>query len=481
MSKYENSAFYHPTLEEGLPPVKRHITETGASIPTDAEHVGVKFYVKPFGLLSDVGFNDIKKYKTDLVAKKDEPILYASENDIAILVVVFLRSVLTSFGLADYARVFTEVGVFRIRPDAWVVTAQGVPVGVVEVKKPDAPGKPSALNHPNVLGELYDFMARLKNFYGIAPVFGLLTNFVSWRVAWLPKDGCDGIAAQEESYNGPHEFTSSNQTKTHPTPAIHKIEEGEDDNEDTDGTSTSVDDHLHVSKIYHQSDGNTELVRAVASCLLKMLRAKHSPIDLNDLSDRRLIKFQKGENGSICWTPLTLNDGIRWDITARATNYLYALQDLGYGAHGRVWLACTRGGSVCVLKFSSSANPDRALEAEKKAWDEVYGAVGIKVHLEKWSGHAALRMPHFAPVDPNNRANALPLVEETLKNHFHANGVKHKDVAWRNIGMFIAADGNERAVVFDMGSVSSIKDDNGWVDNGWVDQAVQHLLGSIST
>jgi Family of unknown function (DUF5898) len=206
-----------------------------------------------------------------------------------------------------------------------------------------------------------------------------------------------------------------------------------------------------------------------------MLRAQRRPIDLNDLSDRRLIKFQKGENGSVCWTPLAPKKGILWDITPCATKYLYAFEDLGHGAHGRVWLACTQGGSVCVLKFSLGGSPDRALDAEKNAWDKVYGAVGIKVYREKWNGHAALRMPHFAPVDPKNRGNVLPLVRDTLEKHFHANGVKHKDVAWRNIGMFKAANGTERAVVFDMGSTSSIKG-----DNGWVDQAVQHLLESSS-
>jgi hypothetical protein len=256
MSKYEDPASYEPTLEEGLPPVKRQVTETGASIPTDAAHMRVTFDVKPFGLLSDGVFNDIKKHKTPLAATKDAPIWYLTEIDIAGLVVVVLRSVLSSFGLGKYASVFTEVGIFHIRPDVLVVTAQGVPVGVVQVKKPDASRQPPALNHANVLGELNDLMARLKSFYGISPVFGLLTNFVSWRVAWLPKDDCDGIAAQEESYNGPDEFTSSNQTKTHPTPAIHQIEddqEGEDDDdeEDTDRSSTPVLDHLHVSKIYH--------------------------------------------------------------------------------------------------------------------------------------------------------------------------------------------------------------------------------------
>lgn len=292
----------------------------------------------------------------------------------------------------------------------------------------------------------------------------MLTNFVSWRVAWLPKDDCDGIAAQEESYNGPDEFaSSSNQTKTRSTPAIHQIEddhegEEEEDDDDIGRSSSPVLDHLHVSKIYHRSDGNNELTRAVASCLLKMLRSQHRPIDLNDLSDRRLLKFRKGENGSVCWTTLALEKSILWDITARATKYLYALEDLGHGSHGRVWLTCTQGGSVCVLKFSLGESPNRALDAEKNAWDAVYGAVGIKVYREKWNGHAALRMPHFSPVDPKNRGNALPLVRDTLEKHFHANGVKHNDVAWRNIGMFKASDGADHAVVFDMGSTSSIKD-----------------------
>jgi hypothetical protein len=124
-----------------------------------------------------------------------------------------------------------------------------------------------------------------------------------------------------------------------------------------------------------------------------------------------------------------------------------------------------------VLKFSLGESPDRTLDAEKNAWDKVYGAVGIKVYREKWNGHAALRMPHFAPVHPKNRGNALPLVRDTLEKHFHANGVKHNDVAWRNIGMFKGTDGTEHAVVFDMSSTSSTKD-----DNGWVDQAMQHLF-----
>jgi hypothetical protein len=114
--------------------VKRQFTETGASIPTDAEHMRVTFEMKPFGLLSNDAFDDIKKHETSLDAERNKPISYATENDIAGLAVVFLRSVLASLGLESLVKVYTEVGIFRIRPDIWVVTVQGASVGVVVVK-----------------------------------------------------------------------------------------------------------------------------------------------------------------------------------------------------------------------------------------------------------------------------------------------------------------------------------------------------------
>ena len=104
-----------------------------------------------------------------------------------------------------FVSIFFEIGIFRIRPDVWVVNVQGASVGVVVVKKPDALGQTPALNYPNVLGELKEFTVR---FFGITLVFGLLTTFVAWRVAWCPKDDCDAVAARE-SYNGPEDFTSS--------------------------------------------------------------------------------------------------------------------------------------------------------------------------------------------------------------------------------------------------------------------------------
>ena len=206
------------------------------------------------------------------------------------------------------------------------------------------------------------------------------------------------------------------------------------------------------------------------------MRSQHTRMDLSDLSNRRFIKFEKGKLGTAVWNPLHLDDGILWDCVAGKTKYLFALQDLGYGAHGRVWLTCTDGGRVCVIKFSLTSNPTVALDEEFDAWNWVYGSCGIKVYRETWNSHEALRMPHFASVDPKERDQALPLVKSTLINHFHAAGVKHEDVEWRNVGLYTKADGSTHAVVFDMGSTSPLTSG----DSGWVDQAVQHLQDEIT-
>lgn len=477
MSAFKRASSVRLTLADGIPPVKRQVTETGASIPTDDEHKPVTFQVKPFGCLPVQVFDQIKEYETLLLAVNGS-MMYSTENDITMMVASFLRSVLDSLGLLEEVNVYSEIGVFRTRPDVWVVVIRGYPAGVIGVKKPDAKNQSPALDHPNVLGELHDFMCRLKNFYGITPVFGLLTNFISWRVAWFSEDDADEIAEREEDYSGPDVFDNPPEVETsEPKTPVHAIVKEDEEEEEKERGSVYQQGHLTVSKIYTRSDPNNELSRAVTSALLKMLRSSHAQVDLSDLSNRRLIKFEKGDKGSSYWTPLNLDNGIQWNKMAGATKYLFALQDLGHGAHGRVWLACTSGGAICVLKFSLGTKPEEALDKEKGVWDTVYGGIdGISVHREKWGGHHALRMPHFSGVTQKDRGRVLPLVEYTLKNHFNVKRIKHDDVEWRNVGVYQAMDGTEHAVVFDMGSTSAVKPD----DNGWESKAIEHLRGEIS-
>jgi hypothetical protein len=123
-------------------------------------------------------------------------VIFASEGDIAGLVAGIVKDLIKD------AKVFLEVGPFAVRPDLWVLTLYGTPIGVVEVKKPDVCVKLNGkivLEEPTVLGELYDFMFQLPNFYGVDVVFGILTTFETWRVCWLPcEDGDEQAACVEK-------------------------------------------------------------------------------------------------------------------------------------------------------------------------------------------------------------------------------------------------------------------------------------------
>ena len=164
----------------------------------------------------------------------------------------------------------------------------------------------------------------------------------------------------------------------------------------------------------------------------------------------------------------------KWNKYAKPKKYLYAIEDLGYGAEGRVWLACASSGAVCVLKFpikdTNSASKD--VERELKNWKKAYPEFETKVFHEKWCGREALRMPHFSAVKPDERLVVLGLVKVTLETNFYDNGLVHEDVAWRNIGLY--KDGAEcKAVVFDLGRVRD--QDKTGLDDNWVDDAIAKL------
>lgn len=71
---------------------------------------------------------------------------------------------------------------------------------------------------------------------------------------------------------------------------------------------------------------------------------------------------------SVLWTRLTLANGAQWDKVANPKRWLFAIDDLGYGAHGRVWLCFSSGGAVCVLKFALDG---KSPSIDKEVWEQV--------------------------------------------------------------------------------------------------------------
>ena len=51
---------------------------------------------------------------------------------------------------------------------------------------------------------------------------------------------------------------------------------------------------------------------------------------------------------------------------------LVLLRDLRGGMHGRVWLACSSSGNICVIKFSQNEGSKNSLYHEQQIWNNVW-------------------------------------------------------------------------------------------------------------
>jgi hypothetical protein len=503
------------TLDDGIPPLLQQISVSPASVPKAEDHFPLTMHKKDFGVMPTEEFKKISHNPARCWddVEEDGNVGYASENDVAVLVNGLVKDIIKAMGLKF--KTFTEVGTFGLRPDVWVVMWNMIPVGVIEVKKPDEDRKDlgqSILDKATVLGELFDFQMQLRNFYGMSPAFGILTTFEAWRVCWIPQNDADvdAIAKTDESLptmvaqlttptkpryatgndpgpvdekeeSAPAKKTSpSGLTPSKANPMLHDIED-QDEDEDSGEETTALDQCsrvLHVSKIYHRTDEKHLAMRAIAAALCKMTKVTQSPFNnpFDKLKGRMVLRFTKGESRSIHWCRMGRLEGNgKWNKYAKPKKYLYAIEDLGHGANGRVWLTCTFSGAVCVLKFlmNDRESEHNGLECELENWKKAYPE--LKVFREKWCGREALRMPHFAAVRPDERLDVLDLVRTTLEANFYAKRLVHKDVTWRNIGLYkkVGAARSE-AVVFDLGQVdhNQTAHDN---DTNWVDMAIAKL------
>lgn len=288
-----------------------------------------------------------------------------------------------------------------------------VPIGVIEVKKTDCEEKEcgeSILDESTVLGELYDFVLKLPNFYGVRPAFGVLTTFETWRMCWIPDSDAevDRMARTTESlpnlqyqFSTPTKISSMKQrfpggiTPSKTKPILHTIEKdaGGDNSADKNEDQIDADPRvLHGSRIYSRMDEKHLATRAIAATLCKMTQVKQMPFGspFVKMNERMLLRFTKGSSRSIHWCRMG-KVVPHWNKFANPTKYLFAIEDLGKGSDGRVWLTCSSSGAICVLKFpikkTKSQSEDVAQELQN--WHIAYPEFETKVFHEQWCGRDA--------------------------------------------------------------------------------------------
>ena len=230
---------------------------------------------------------------------------------------------------------------------------------------------------------------------------------------------------------------------------------------------------MFASRIWNTEKEN--VFPLLASALLKMSRVRHEGFShpFDQLKTRTLLRL---DEKSFSWArldPKKVGNG-KWDcVPNAATKNLYLLEDLGTGSTGHVWLACSVGGAVCVLKFLVEKEEKGAgvLEDECKWWHEIYPSFASNVRIAVFCERKALVMPHFGALKRDKET--LALVKETLVTCFSSRGFEHPDVSWRNMGVYEDDDGLRSVVLFDLVGVKQQE------STDWVAKALEKLQKSI--
>ena len=433
----------------GIPPLGECSGSRSKGSVSKEKHDDAVLFERTFEMYSDA-----------VLCRRDTPALWyvyydmnggsndwGSESDIQGLVKQVLQSAICTVGLAAKIKCFNELSIFDLRPDIWIVCTGGIPIGVVEVKKPgdDDDDDDYALQNPYVQGQIFDYMLRLQSFFGLEHVFGILSSYSKWRVCWLPGSERAAMATSTISQSAAEEQEMEIQTVV-------------------------PERVLHGSKLFAWDDEN--LPRLLCTTILKMYHAPRSEVSLID-KKRPYIIMDKSQ---WWWSKIGVEDESNlYHSVLPSANKFTLLVDLREGADGRVWRACTDSGLGCCIKFPmrtkqgelvSEVDQLKQIQEEATNWRKAYGDKSARVTT--LCGRPALIMRYLRPLEPEDGTlsseNVSPV--KTAIEKFASKGLKHDDLAIRHIGVLSppkkrrmqGAEPDVEVVLFDLGRVSETTD-----------------------
>jgi hypothetical protein len=253
------------------------------------------------------------------------------------------------------------------------------------------------MENDQVNGQLFDYMQRLRNSFGQQWVFGILSTYDKWRILWL--SDCNEIAQQKKVNTKPGEASVKE---------VETIPNWKDDlvanTEEAVPPPSTLERQLCGTKSIKYND--PQILKVLASVILKMY---YSPRKKVALVDPKRIYISLNTT-SWYWTTfssklnisqvINLFDNIYiFKMPNANTKSLILLQDFGGGAHGRVWLACSVGGGLCVVKFST-VDSIELLETERSLWNNIWG---VPARIQQLCGQDALVMPFVKPCNEDDK------------------------------------------------------------------------------
>jgi hypothetical protein len=336
---------------------------TGSDSRDPSSHAAAQFCEKKFEMISKCEnlFDELSLF---LLTMKDQgwstSIVFSNEAEIFFYIRHILRDVLISLEIFRDVYLSSETDWVVKKSSIWVVRTQSdVPIAVIVVKQPGV----GRISQECVLGEVFDYLATLRNSFGQCEVFGIVTTLEEWRVCWLPDT--DSFAASSEERFEDAEFS----------------------------VRTTLERTLSCSQVYQCND--PDLLKVIGSFLKKSLKSHNRQVPLISSNRGYVIlnelnwcwgSYSDADLQSFASLSLALPNALQIEIP-----HFTVLRQFHGGADGQVFLALTNDFRLVVIKkFTESDKCDK----ECRLWREVNGVDVLKVTLV---GSPCLIMPFVFP------------------------------------------------------------------------------------
>ena len=233
--------------------------------------------------------------------------------------------------------------------NTFTIILNGVKAGVVLPR--------SKANINQNMGELYDYMMRLRSYEGVTDCFGILTSFDQWYICWLP-DTDDYATSTATEYDSLH-------------PSVSDITSPEG----LRIMTSALERTLHYSTY---SSGPTDEVKPLGYALYTLFNKIASSSRLASPEPVLLLNPQRSyinmTRSGWLWVPRSV---IKADQLTLApppfnTTSFILLYDMRGGRDGRVWLACDASGHLAVLKLYAATHSAATIKIEVQRWHKLW-------------------------------------------------------------------------------------------------------------
>lgn len=394
-----------------------------------------------------------RKYR----GRRGPSLVFSSEADVNSFVRAVILDVLEGLDVREYVTVQIEV---LLRSHVLVIRINGHPNGTIVETQPAS----KAMHHSNTIGQVYDRLQHLRSVLRVDVPFVILTSYEEWRVCWLDNEPSNERAASSSDATIPYRLPPAAPSRMN---AITGTLPKTDHSTDAEAVMGNDDEPRIVcgTRVFRWNDAELPLLLASGIWKMMLSRQEAFPLVLR-LATETSSMWKKAPE----WKSLGFSLCI-----SRLVKHFFVWEDLGTGTEGKAFLVSGgTNGAVRVLKFFFETTKIKARKEESR-WKSVYShlpAVAESLRVTRVMDEHRLLMPWFQT--PRRTQETLDAVAKKSKEDFKAKGFRHGDVAWRNVGVYRADDGEPRAIVFDMQTVEPCK-----ANVDWVTPALASLAGKL--